>query len=157
MRRILISIALAALALPSAATAHEGTGGNLGLGVGVGSPTALSIALAPVPWSAFELAIGLPALDEGNTYAHLVYEVDALRLASGPSVIVPLYLGAGGFVRDVGYTDFGARIPLGVSFNFERAPIQIFAEAALEAVLASDVSHDHPLALDGYVGARFWL
>jgi hypothetical protein len=157
MNRILAFAALTALALPPTATAHEGTGGNFGVGVGVGTPTALSIALAPVPWSAFELAIGLPALDQGNTYAHLVYELDVVRLADTPSVIIPLYLGAGGFVRDVGYTDFGARLPLGVSFNFQRAPFQIFAEAALEAVLVSDITNHHPVALDGFVGARIWL
>jgi hypothetical protein len=157
MQRILVLAALAALALPPTAAAHEGTGGNLGLGVGIGTPTAFSIALAPVPWSAFELAIGLPAFDQGNTYAHMVYEVDVVRLANGPTVVVPLYLGLGGFIRDEGYTDLGARFPLGVSFNFTRAPFQIFAEAALEAVLASDVANHHPIALDGFVGARFWL
>jgi hypothetical protein len=157
MKRLFALAAITALALPTAATAHEGAGGDLGLGIGVGTPTALSIALAPVPWSAFELAIGLPALDQGNSYAHLVYELDVVRLASGPSVIVPIYVGFGGFVRDVGYTDFGARFPLGVTFNFTRAPFQIYAEAALEAVLASDIANHHPVGLDGVVGARLWL
>ncbi len=158
-RNVLGGIVLA-LAAAGAAHAHEGAGGNMAVGVGVGVPTALSLEVAPTPFTAFELALGLRTFDTDDLYAHLVFKGDIARLANGPTVIVPVYVGAGGFIRDHGpqdITDVGARIPLGVNFDFTRAPVQIFAEMALEATFASDAPIDHPLALTGMAGARVWF
>jgi hypothetical protein len=161
MKRTITTLALlAGLGLflaPASVAAHEGNGGNVGVGLGIGSPTAFTLAVAPVPWSAFELSLGLPAINEGDTYAHLVYDLNVVRLAQGPSVVVPVYLGLGGYVRDRGYTDGGARFPAGVNFDFQRVPLQLFAEAALEVTVASDVYVGHPVSLVGFGGARFWL
>jgi hypothetical protein len=148
----------AALAASPTAAAHEGAGGNIGIGVGIGAPTALSLEVAPVPWSAFELALGLPTITEGNMYAHLVYKLDVVRLASSPGLVVPLYIGLGGFVHEHGVTDWGARFPLGVNFDFRRAPIQLFAEAAVQAVVATDAADDeHPIDVTGFGGVRVWF
>jgi len=154
MKAAVTIASLLALALPAAA--HEGAGGNVGIGVGIGAPTALSIEVAPVPWSAFELALGRASIDEGNMYAHLVYDLDIVRLASGPGAIVPIYVGLGGFVHDHGITDWGARFPLGVSVNFARSPLQLFAEAAVEAVLVTDGT-EHPVDVSGFGGVRVWF
>ena len=143
--------------LVGTATAHEGPGGNVGVGAGIGAPTAISLEVAPVPWSAFELALGMPTINEDNVYAHLVYKLDIVTLAYSRSVVVPLYLGAGAFVHDHGYTDWGARLPLGVNFDFQRTPVQLFAEAALEAVLVTEDGHGHPVDLAGFGGVRFWF
>lgn len=152
-----IRILTVLLALAGTAAAHEGAGGNVGVGVGIGAPTALSIEVAPVPWSAFELALGLPTISEDNMYAHLVYKLDFATLAASRTVVVPLYIGAGAFVHEHGWTDWGARFPLGVNFDFQRAPVQLFAEAALQAVLVTENGHDRPIDLAGFGGVRFWF
>src|SRR5262245_47159604 len=101
-------VAFSVCAIAGSARAHEGAGGNVGLGVGIGAPTAVTLDLAPNPWTAFEVALGLHDVANDQTYAHFVFKGDLVRLASGPSVVVPLYLGAGAFVHDHGVTDFGA-------------------------------------------------
>ncbi|HKA90325.1 MAG TPA: hypothetical protein VKE22_21835 [Haliangiales bacterium] len=149
-----------ALAAAGTAQAHEGAGGNLAVGVGVGVPTALSLEVAPTPFTAFELALGVRTFDTDDLYAHLVFKGDIVRLVRGPDVIVPVYVGAGGFIRNhraSDITDAGARVPLGVNFDFTRVPLQIFAELALEATFVSDAPIDHPLALVGMAGARVWF
>jgi hypothetical protein len=142
----------------SVAYAHEGAGGNLGIGVGIGAPTALSIEVAPTPGSAFELAVGMTRVDQDDGYVHLVFKQDVVRLAQGPTVIVPIYVGLGGFMRDFmgGPADLGARFPFGVNFDFTRAPIQVFAEGALEATLVSDTNAGR-LGLGAFAGARVWF
>src|SRR5262245_41232407 len=131
-RRITAAFAIVLAALAAPAQAHEGAGGNFGVGVGIGSPTALSLEVSPVPWSSFELALGMFALDEDNMYAHLVYKLNVVHLSNGPTVRVPIYLGLGAFVHDHGAADWGARFPLGVNFDFSRVPVQLFAEAAVK-------------------------
>jgi hypothetical protein len=132
----------------------------VGLGVGIGAPTALSLEIAPRPSSAFELALGLPVFLPDELYAHVVFKQDFVRLAQGPTVVVPVYLGIGGFVREndpMGVRAGGARMPLGLNFDFTRAPVQIFAEGALELTLASNVDPPHPVGVDGMAGARVWF
>ena len=60
-------------------------------------------------------------------------------------------------MHDHGDTDWGARFPLGVNFDFRRTPVQLFAEAAVQAVLVSDVGRDHPVDLNGFGGVRVWF
>jgi hypothetical protein len=151
---------VAAFALVSTASAHEGAGGNVGVGFGVGAPTALSVEVAPTPHSGLEFALGIRAFDTDDLYMHLVFKQNFLHLAYGPTVVVPVYLGGGGFLRQHnpdGPMDLGVRFPLGVNFDFTRTPVQIFAEGALEVTLASDVHPDHPVGLGGFAGARVWF
>jgi hypothetical protein len=149
-----------ALALVGTAQAHEGAGGNVGIGVAVGAPTALSLEVAPTPSTGLELAVGRWALAENDVYGHLVFKGNFAHLTYGPTVVVPVYIGLGGFLRERGpqsSTDFGARFPLGVNFDFTRTPIQIFAEVALEATLVSDLEPRPPLEVGGFAGVRVWF
>jgi hypothetical protein len=162
MKRSITGLVLGGLvSLAAPAGAHEGAGGDLGVGVGIGAPTALSIELAPTPASGLELALGLRGLDDQHdAYAHLVYKHNLFHLAQGPSVIVPVYLGVGGFAREDGArsaTDLGVRVPAGLNFDLTRSPVQFFAEAALDATLVSDADIARPLALDAMLGARVWF
>jgi hypothetical protein len=154
---VLASIVLYGLAAARSAQAHEGAGGPLAVGVGIGAPTALSIELAPVPWTSFEFAIGTPLLNEQDVYAHLVYKVDVLRIAEGPSIVVPLYLGGGGFYRSTDRIDWGMRLPVGLNFDFRRVPIQLFGEGAFELVIASNKTPAPAAGIGGFAGIRFWL
>jgi len=149
-----------ALALAGTAHAHEGAGGNFAVGLGVGVPTGLSIEAAPTPWTALELAIGLRDIDRDDLYGHLTFKADVVRLARGYTVIVPIYLGAGGFLWDRGPglgTDAGVRFPLGVNFDFTRTPMQLFLEGALEVTLASNVEPHPPVGVTGFGGVRVWF
>lgn len=151
------------LGAPSVARAHEGPGGNLGVGLGVGAPTGLSLELQTHRGNALELALGLDAFDNGGGYFHVVDKLSIAHLAYGPTVVVPLYIGIGGYVfdHDRGFDQDGAslgvRAPLGVNFDFQRAPMQVFAELALGLEVVDSGPDDRDLWLGGYAGFRYWF
>jgi hypothetical protein len=161
---LIASAAVATLAAPRVASAHQGAGGNLGLGIGVGAPTGISLEVGAGWWSSFELALGLDVFESSGGYGHLVYKVNLTNLATGPTVRVPIYLGIGGYVYDHDRSindnaELGLRIPFGVNFDFQRSPLQLFAEIALGIPLRD--AHDEAYARDpwvaGYGGFRLWF
>lgn len=156
--------ALATLALPRTSAAHEGPGGNLGLGLGLGAPTGISLAVSAGAWSSFELALGLDVFESSGGYGHLVYKASLADLARGPTVRVPIYLGIGGYVYDHDRSindnaELGLRIPVGVDFDFQRSPLQLFAEIAVGIPLrdAGDDRYVRDPWVAGYAGFRFWF
>jgi hypothetical protein len=170
LRRTLFTIAfltaaaVATLAAPRAAVAHQGAGGNLGLGIGVGAPTGLSLEVGAGTWSSFELALGLDVFESSGGYGHLVYKASLANLATGPTVRVPIYLGIGGYVYDHDRSindnaELGLRVPFGVNFDFQRSPLQLFAEIALGIPLrdARDEAYVRDPWVAGYAGFRLWF
>jgi hypothetical protein len=162
--RIASLLALALVAGPRIASAHDGAGGNLGVGLGVGAPTGLSIEIASQPLSTFEIAIGVDAFHGTDGYAHLVFKQGFVELANGATVAVPVYLGVGPFMADRrddrfgSNFDVGVRVPLGLDFDFKRAPLQLFAEIALDVPLfAVNAGADTSASVGGYGGVRLWF
>jgi hypothetical protein len=157
------ALATSLAAIPVAA-AHDGAGGPVGIGVGLGSPTTLSIDMAATPFSSVELALGMATLDGDGSYGHLVFKSSLVRLVRNPSVSLPLYLGAGGFLLDHDHDlggsdlDIGLRVPVGLDIDLQRAPVQFFGEVALDATLVTvDHDDDDDLAVDGTAGVRVWF
>jgi hypothetical protein len=166
--RNLKSITMAAAVLlstvfASAAWAHQGPGGPIGLGLGVGTPTGLTLDASMTQRTNLELSLGLDALNDGRAYVHAVYEWAPADLVRSQTLVMPVYFGVGGFLADhdprpTGSIDLGVRAPLGVSFDFQRAPLQIFAEAALLLTLVEIDHDDHGvLGAGGYAGLRYWF
>jgi hypothetical protein len=151
------------LVAPTPASAHPGAG-NLGIGLGLGAPTGVSLEVGAGAWSSFELGLGLDLFDERGGYGHLVYKASIADLARGPTVRVPLYLGVGAYLYDhersfEDDTELGVRIPIGVNFDFQRSPLQFFAELALGIPLddADNDEYERDTWLGGYVGFRLWF
>ena len=161
---IVLGSLLLLLAAPRSASAHTGPGGNLGLGLGLGTPTGLSLEVGAGAWSSFELAIGLDAFDDAGGYGHLVYKAALGQLATGPTVRVPIYLGVGAYLYDhersfADDAEIGVRVPLGVNFDFQRSPLQLFAEVALGIPLrdAGNDDFERDVWVGGYGGIRLWF
>jgi len=153
------------MALSAPALAHDGPGGPVGVGLGLGSPTGLTLELSQRGGlDGLELAFGDDAFRGTDGYAHVVYKLGLARLARTSDVSIPFYLGLGGFVADHdrffdnGDLDVGFRVPMGLNFNFQRAPLQIFTELALGIPVVT-INHDHAdlLAVEGYAGVRYWF
>ena len=165
-KNILLSAMVAAMvglgAVPKA-EAHEGPGGPMGIGIGVGAPTGLSLELSSGWRSSFELAVGFDPFDGVGGYAHLVFKGSLFDFARGSTAIVPLYLGLGMFAIDQdGFPDdnldLGVRVPLGVNFDFQRAPVQLFLEGALLATVVDfGENRDGWFGVGGYGGVRLWF
>ena len=152
-------------ALSAPALAHDGPGGPVGFGLGLGAPTGLTLELSQAGGrDGLELAFGDDAFRGTDGYAHLVYKFALARLARTSDVSIPFYLGVGGFVADHdrffddGALDVGLRVPMGLNFDLQRVPLQIFAELALGVpVVTIDHDHDDLLAVEGYAGVRYWF
>jgi hypothetical protein len=69
------------------------------------------------------------------------------------SVVVPLYIGVGGFVET---SELGVRAPFGASFQLQRTPVEIFAQTGLEAALVSNNNNNGNLGVSAAVGVRVY-
>ncbi|MCW9708749.1 hypothetical protein J6I44_17955 [Aliifodinibius sp. 1BSP15-2V2] len=127
---------------------------DIGIGVMVGEPTGLSLKSWLGGNNAFDVGLAW-SLNRDAVHVHADYlwhnfnlfdEVDEGSL--------PLYYGIGG--RVILADDdavIGARVPVGLNYLFEDAPIGLFMEVAPIINLAPDTDLD----VEGGIGIRFYL
>ena len=147
------------LAMPqkvSLDAAARSDAGRFGIGVIVGEPTGASLKYWLNDTLAVDGAAGWSFHDHTDFYLHsdlLWHKLDLLPTSSGR---LDGYIGAGGLVRfrDDHYDNqFGLRVPVGVSYKFDTAPVDVFAEIAPALDVAPDVRGD----LTGAIGIRYWF
>lgn len=125
---------------------------GVGIGLIAGEPTGLSIKV----WTGQKTAV-----DAGAAWAlirggFIRFHADALVHSFTLQVDkgeLPLYFGIGGKLVLSDNLGAGIRIPLGIAYLFESAPIDIFFEVVptLELLPATDVG------FEGGVGARYFF
>ncbi len=152
---------LTVLATTSAVYAQEG----FGLGIIVGEPTGISIK----SWLGGKHAIdaaGAWSFSENQSFQfhsdYLVHLVGVLPPAVNQSQL-SLFTGIGGRIKfkegneGKGRNDdehlLGVRIPLGISYLFAGAPVDLF----VEVVPILDVFPDTEFDINGAIGARFYF
>jgi len=81
---------------------------------------------------------------------YLWHSFSSFSVSSGR---MPFYFGLGGRILAGDDTQFGARIPLGVSYLFPTQPLEAFAEVAPVIKLAPGIGAD----VDGLVGIRVYI
>src|SRR5262249_31767639 len=110
-------------------------------------------------------ADGYVAYDRDGLHLYLDYLFHPLSLSNSEAVKIPLYVGFGGrlfdfndrTVDDRGYA-FGLRVPFGVAFDFNKAPIDISVQLTFVlAFFAGYVNHTAAAGLEGSLGIRFWF
>lgn len=130
--------------------------GRFGVGVILGEPTGGSVKYWLNDTMAIDGAVGWSSHDDTDLYLHsdlLWHNFELIPVSHGR---MPVYLGVGGLFRlrdDRHDNQVGIRIPVGVSYMFENAPVDIFAEIGP----AIDVSPDVRGEITGGVGIRFWF
>src|SRR5262249_13623818 len=124
-----------------AARTEIGTHRAFGLGVQLGEPTGLTGKLYLGDRHALDFLVGGGYYGRGpywdGVYAHVDYNFQLDNLASGGGVTIPFRVGIGGFLS-TGYYPYyapgpndavvGARVPIGLDFDLESAPVQFYAE-----------------------------
>jgi hypothetical protein len=73
-----------------------------------------------------------------------------------PQGRLPVYFGVGGLVRfrdDNQDNQAGIRVPVGISYMFDKAPVDIFVEVGPALDLTPDVRGD----ITGGIGVRYWF
>lgn len=171
----------AANARPRPAGHHKNFKANktFGLGIMLGAPTGLSGKYFLSSDTALDFGLGTiyRYRDREGVHAHLGFLWHPFSLASARAFELPLYFGVGGrllygdrcYRYDRGrcayyynnYTALGARGSLGIAFDFNRVPIDIFIEVALvlDFIVDRDDRYDDALYLDfnGAVGLRYYF
>ena len=149
------------LLIGSGAWAEDG----LGIGVIAGEPTGISIK----KWLSQDTAIDAAAawsFTENDSFQfhadYLIHNFGVLKteVAGGR---LPVYFGIGGRIklknhgtnnrRNDNDALLGVRIPLGISYLFAKAPVDIFAEI----VPVLDLTPATNFTLNGAIGARFYF
>lgn len=163
-------VALTALsARPAAASTEIGSKRPFGLGVQLGSPTGISGKLyLGGRKNAIDFTVGGPYTGNGywwgGIWGQVAYHWHVTELTSGNGVAIPLRFGIGGFVASAyynyGYWNgrtydaiVGARVPVGLDFDLEMAPVQFWVEAALDVTVLPPLG----VGFDGGIGARYYF
>ena len=125
---------------------------KFGLGIILGEPTGVSAKLWTGGTNALDFAAAWSFKGDGHLLlqADYVWHSDLERTSSGK---VAFYYGIGGRIIFSDEPLLGARIPIGLDYQFSSAPIDIFAEI----VPILDLIPSTGFALGGGLGVRFWF
>lgn len=124
-----------------------------GLGIIVGEPTGISFKYWTGSTTAFDAALAWSFTDEGAFHIHGDYLFHNMRLISVPDGMLPFYYGIGARIKTANDTKFGIRVPLGLAYLFQSAPIDIF----LEIVPILDLTPKTNFAINAALGARYFF
>ena len=134
----------------------ESYAGRLGAGITVGEPIGASLKYWFNDTLAIDGAIGWSSHDNTDLYVHsdvLWHNFDLIPVSKGR---LPLYFGVGGLIRfrdDNNDNQVGVRVPVGLSYMFENAPVDVFVEIAPALDVAPDVQGE----VTGGIGIRYWF
>lgn len=132
---------------------------GFGLGIIVGEPTGVSFKGWLDNKSAVDGAVAWSFLNNGSFHVHVDY-LRHVNIETTPSGEFNFHYGIGGRLKAKNNNNsnsddarFGARIPLGLDYNFATEPIEIFLEVApvLDFTPKTDAS------FNGALGVRFYF
>jgi len=126
--------------------------GPLGVGVFLGEPTGLSAKLWAGDVSAFDAAVAW-SFTEGTFYLHADYLIHFRTIIEPDVGELPFYFGVGGKINLHQEPQLGVRVPVGVSYIFESAPVDVFLELAPGIGLYPSTSFD----FGGGIGLRYYF
>src|SRR5258706_1942017 len=131
-----------------AVTSRVGSAQDLGIGTELGQPMGVTAKYWLNSTLAVDGAMGYHF--NGNFDMHsdiLWHSFSSFDVSNGR---LPFYLGAGGRVLLGNDSQFGLRLPLGVSYLSSNQPLEIFAEIAPVIKLVKGIGAD----VDGAIGIR---
>jgi len=129
--------------------------GRFGAGLILGEPTGASLKYWLNDTMALDGAVGWSFHRETDLHLHSDVLWHKFDLFSVPEGRLPLYFGVGARVkfRDHDHDQVGIRLPVGVSYIFEKIPVDIFLEVA-------PIIDFTPAVRGGFsagIGARYWF
>lgn len=130
--------------------------GRLGAGIIFGDPTGASLKYFFNEKVAVDGAFGWSFHDDTDFYMHsdvLWHNFDLIPVSRGR---LPVYFGVGGLMRfrdDNKDNQVGVRVPVGLSYMFDNAPVDIFVEVAPTLDVAPNTHGE----VTGGIGIRYWF
>jgi len=126
---------------------------GFGVGAILGEPLGFSFKAWLSDRTALDAAVAHSFYDENGWQIHTDYLWHNYDLFSGGGNRIPLYYGIGGRIKFADDTEFGVRLPVGVSYMLDRVPVDVFGEVAPIFGVAPGLRFDFSAA----VGARYWF
>lgn len=126
---------------------------NIGLGFMLGEPTGISFKIWNRQTVAFDAGAAWSIVDEKHFQIHgdiLLHNFNLFRVETGR---MALYYGAGARIWFAADTVVSMRIPFGLSYEFERTPVELF----LEVVPMIDLIPATEIGMAGAVGFRYYF
>jgi hypothetical protein len=145
-----VVIGLTAVMIVAGAAAAQGT---FGIGVIVGEPTGVSGKLWMTDRTAVDVAAAWSFSDESALHLHADYLFHNFDLIDVEKGRMPIYFGIGGRVKFENDSRVGVRIPVGIAYLMEDAPIDFF----FELVPLLDLVPDTDFKFNAALGARFFF
>jgi len=154
---------------PSRSTQRFSANKNFGLGLMLGAPSGLSGKWFFGPDTALDFGLGAIRYyrHRDGLHLHADYLWHPVSLVSAPPFELPLYVGVGGRVLffdddnddrvDNDGVAIGVRGPVGIAFDFNNVPLDVFFEIALVLDFFVDYSDDVDLDVNGAIGLRYWF
>jgi len=150
LKKIKYKVILFTILFLSAANAQSK---GIGLGLIVGEPTGISFKYWTGSTTAFDAALAWSFVDEGAFHIHGDYIFHNFTLITIPEGKLPFYYGIGARIKTANDTKLGVRVPLGLAYLFNSAPIDIF----LEIVPILDLTPKTDFAINAALGARYYF
>jgi hypothetical protein len=130
-----------------------GQKGDIGLGLIFGEPTGLSAKLWTGKTTAFDAGAAWSFVSGGYFQVHgdlLFHDFNLFKVEKGK---MALYYGFGGRVKLADLTIISVRVPIGISYQFEKTAIELF----LEIVPMLDIVPATEVGIGGGAGFRYYF
>ena len=151
MKKLIAILFLAAILLFPISLAAQDSG--FGLGIILGEPTGISFKNWVSGRGAIDFAVAWSFGNEDAIHVHADCLHHNFRLFKVEKGDLVFYYGIGGRVKAEKKSRVGVRIPVGVSYLFERDPLEIFFE--LGPIL--DLSPRTEFFVTGGIGIRYYF
>jgi hypothetical protein len=156
MKRTILSVMIAVFVVNGVA---YGKMEGIGLGVIAGEPTGLSIKKWIDERSAIDGALAWSFVDETSFQIHSDYLRHRFDFTEEFKGQLPFYYGIGARIKFKGNdkgnddTKLGVRIPVGLTYIFQKKPIDLF----MELVPILDITPKTDIKLNAAIGVRYYL
>jgi hypothetical protein len=142
---------LAAIVLVMLGSTAKAQVDGFGLGLIFGNPTGISAKYFMNEKNAIDGALAWSLNgDWMQIHADYLWHFYVIDVSKGE---MPFYVGAGAKFGIGDDFHLGVRVPLGIAYHFENAPLDIF----LEIVPGMDLTPDTDFELDGGIGIRYYF
>jgi hypothetical protein len=139
------------VALLSAGVFAQNSG--IGLGIVFGEPTGLNAKMWTSDRTALDATVAWSFVGSGWLHVHADFLIHNYDLISVNKGALPVYFGIGAYVGLSSDLGLGARIPFGLDYQFEGAPLDIFAEIAPGLSLLPGIGFQ----MGGGIGVRYFF
>ncbi len=150
MKRPIVILLFAIIFFPCAMMAQDQ---DFGLGFMLGEPTGISFKKWTGSKTAIDGAVAWSFSGQNSLHLHADYLVHNFNLIEVEKGRLPVYFGLGARLKLEDRTKLGVRIPVGVCYIFEDAPLDVF----FELVPIFDLVPDTGFSISGSIGIRYYF